>query len=90
MATLKTAALFGEITLEEGRVVQGNFHDYPMLLLTDMPRIETHLVPSGDFWGGIGEPPLPPIAPAVCNALYAATGKPIHALPLSSQGLRLS
>lgn len=85
-----TAALFGEITLNGGRIVQGNFHDYPMLLLKDMPLIETHLVPSGDFWGGVGEPPLPPIAPAVCNALYAATGKPIHALPLSSQGLRLS
>ncbi|MEA2080862.1 MAG: xanthine dehydrogenase family protein molybdopterin-binding subunit [Pseudomonadota bacterium] len=85
-----TAALFGDITLREGRVVQGNFHDYPMLLLKDMPAIETHIVASGGFWGGIGEPPLPPIAPAVCNALYAATGRPIHALPLSAQGLHLS
>jgi len=85
-----TAALFGEITLKDGRVVQGNFHDYPMLLLKDMPVIETHAAASGDFWGGIGEPPLPPIAPAVCNALYAATGQPIHALPLSARGLRLS
>ena len=85
-----TAALFGEITIKDGRVVQGNFHDYPMLLLKHMPAIETHIVPSGGFWGGVGEPPLPPIAPAVCNALYAATGKPIHALPLSTQGLRLS
>jgi len=85
-----TAALFGEISLKDGRVVQGNFHDYPMLLLKDMPAIETHVVASGGFWGGIGEPPLPPIAPAVCNALYAATGQPIHALPLSARGLRLS
>ena len=61
-----------------------------MLLLKDMPAIETHVVASGGFWGGIGEPPLPPIAPAVCNALYAATGQPIHALPLSARGLRLS
>ncbi|MGI9321595.1 MAG: xanthine dehydrogenase family protein molybdopterin-binding subunit, partial [Thiogranum sp.] len=85
-----TAALFGEITLKDGRVVQGNFHDYPMLLLKDMPAIETHVVASGGFWGGIGEPPLPPIAPALCNALYAASGQPIHALPLSARGLRLS
>jgi isoquinoline 1-oxidoreductase beta subunit len=85
-----TAALFGEISLKDGRVAQGNFHDYPMLLLKDMPAIETRIVASGGFWGGIGEPPLPPIAPALCNALYAATGQPIHALPLSAQGLRLS
>lgn len=61
-----------------------------MLLLKDMPAIETHVVASGGFWGGIGEPPPPPIAPAVCNALYAATGQPIHALPLSARGLHLS
>jgi len=85
-----TATLFGEISLKGGRVVQGNFHDYPMLLLKDMPAIETHIVASGGFWGGIGEPPLPPIAPAVCNALHAAGGQPIHALPLGALGLRLS
>lgn len=85
-----SAALFGAITIERGRVVQGNFDDYPMLLLRDMPAVETVSVPSGDFWGGMGEPPLPPIAPALCNALYAATGKPIRALPLSGQGLRLA
>jgi isoquinoline 1-oxidoreductase beta subunit len=83
-----TAALFGEITIGKGRVEQGNFDDYPMLTLRDMPVVETHLVPSGDFWGGVGEPPLPPIAPALCNALYAATGKPIQSLPLSAHGLR--
>ncbi|MGB5297323.1 MAG: hypothetical protein WBN08_11905 [Thiogranum sp.] len=55
-----------------------------------MPAIETHVVASGGFWGGIGEPPPPPIAPAVCNALYAATGQPIHALPPSARGLHLS
>ena len=81
-----TAALFGEITLRAGRVQQGNFDDYPMLTLRQMPRVETHIVASGDFWGGVGEPPLPPIAPALCNALYAATGKPILSLPLSAQG----
>ncbi|MDX1698375.1 MAG: molybdopterin cofactor-binding domain-containing protein, partial [Thiohalobacterales bacterium] len=83
-----TAALFGDITIGKGRVQQGNFDDYPMLTLAQMPAVETHIVASGDFWGGIGEPPTPPIAPALCNALYAATGKPIHSLPLSNHGLR--
>ncbi len=83
-----TAALFGDINIKQGRVQQGNFDDYPMLTLAQMPVVETHIVPSGDFWGGIGEPPLPPVAPALCNALYAATGKPIHSLPLSIHGLR--
>jgi isoquinoline 1-oxidoreductase beta subunit len=83
-----TAALFGEISIRAGRVQQGNFHDYPMLSLRQMPKVETHIVASGDFWGGIGEPPLPPIAPALCNALYAATGKAIDSLPLSAHGLR--
>jgi len=85
-----TAALFGEINIKDGCAVQGNFDDYPMLLLKDMPVVETHIIASGDFWGGVGEPPLPPIAPALCNALYAATGQPIHSLPLNRMGLRLS
>ena len=83
-----TAALFGDITIKQGRVQQGNFDDYPMLTLAQMPVVESHIVASGDFWGGIGEPPLPPVAPALCNALYAATGKPIHSLPLGPHGLR--
>jgi isoquinoline 1-oxidoreductase beta subunit len=83
-----TAALFGDITIRNGRVQQGNFNDYPMLTLRQMPAVETHIVASGDFWGGMGEPPLPPLAPALCNALYAATGKPVHSLPLSAHGLR--
>jgi len=83
-----TAALFGDITIDKGRVQQGNFDDYPMLTLKQMPLVETHIVASGDFWGGMGEPPLPPVAPALCNALYAATGKPLHSLPLSAHGLR--
>jgi len=83
-----TAALFGDITIRKGRVLQGNFDDYPMLTLRQMPVVETHILASGDFWGGMGEPPLPPVAPALCNALYAATGKPVHSLPLSTHGLR--
>lgn len=78
-----SAALYGEITLEAGRVVQSNFHDYRVVRLPEAPIIETRLVPSGDAHGGIGEPGTPPIAPAVCNALLALTGKPVRRLPLS-------
>jgi isoquinoline 1-oxidoreductase beta subunit len=79
-----TAALHGEITIDRGRVVQGNFHDYPMLLMAGMPRIEVHIVPSTDSQGGVGEPGTPPIAPAVCNAIFAATGKRIRRLPIGT------
>jgi CO/xanthine dehydrogenase Mo-binding subunit len=63
-------------------VVQGNFNDYPMLLMAEMPRVEVHIVPSTDAQGGVGEPGTPPIAPAVCNAIFAATGKRIRKLPI--------
>jgi isoquinoline 1-oxidoreductase beta subunit len=76
-----TAALYGEIGIERGRVTQGNFHDYQMLLMADMPLIEVHIVPSTDPQGGVGEPGTPPIAPAVGNAIFAATGKRIRTLP---------
>lgn len=79
-----TAALFGEITIERGRVVQSNFHDYRMLQLAEMPEIEVHLVESREAPGGVGEAGLPPIAPAVCNAIFAATGKRIRRLPIGS------
>ncbi|MGF1614499.1 MAG: molybdopterin cofactor-binding domain-containing protein [Gammaproteobacteria bacterium] len=82
-----TAAFYGDITIKDGRVEQGNFNDYPMLLLKDMPKVEVVMVPSGDFWGGLGEPPLPPATPALCNAIFAATGKRIRSLPLNKQGL---
>ena len=86
-----TAALYGEITIERGRVVQGNFDDYPMLRIHEMPVVETHLALSGgDKWGGIGEPGTPPIAPAVCNAIFAATGKRIRSLPLKHYDLSWS
>lgn len=83
-----TAALFGEITLKKGRVVQSNFDDYPMMLIRHMPKVEVYAVPTQDFWGGIGEPPVPPITPAVCNALFAATGKRVRELPLRNQGFQ--
>jgi len=77
-----TAALYGEITIDRGRVVQGNFHDYPMLSMAQMPKVEVHIVPSSDAQGGVGEPGTPPIAPAVCNAIFAATGKRVRRLPI--------
>ena len=82
-----TAALYGAITIKNGRVQQGNFDDYEMLRMADMPAVETVLVPSGGFWGGGGEPAVPPLAPALCNAIFAATGKSIRSLPLKNQDL---
>jgi isoquinoline 1-oxidoreductase subunit beta len=83
-----TAALYGEITIADGRVEQSNFNDYPMLRLADMPRVETVIVASGGFWGGVGETPVPPLAPALCNAIFFATGKRIRSLPLKNHDLR--
>jgi isoquinoline 1-oxidoreductase beta subunit len=81
-------ALLGEITLKDGRVQQSNFHDYPMLRLPEAPVIEVHIAPSHEAPGGVGEPGVPPIAPAVCNAIFAATGKRVRRLPLRSEELR--
>ncbi len=83
-----TAALHGEITIKNGAAEQTNFDTYEMLRLADAPVVETVIVPSGDFWGGVGEPPVPPLAPALANAIFAATGKRIRALPLKNQDLR--
>jgi isoquinoline 1-oxidoreductase beta subunit len=83
-----TAALYGEITIARGRVAQGNFNDYDMLRIAGMPKVETVLVPSGGFWGGVGEPPCAIVAPALCNAIFAATGKRIRSLPLMHHDLR--
>jgi isoquinoline 1-oxidoreductase beta subunit len=77
-----TAALKGPITLKNGRVAQGNFNDYPLLRIDEMPKVEVHLVPSREPPGGVGEPGLPPIAPAVANAVFAATGQRLRRLPM--------
>jgi len=77
-----TAALKGDITIERGRVKQRNFHDYPMLRMNEMPRVEVYIVPSTDKMGGVGEPGTPPVAPAVANAIFAATGKRVRKLPI--------
>jgi isoquinoline 1-oxidoreductase beta subunit len=78
-----TAALYGEITFTNGKVDQSNFHDYPMLRLSEAPAIEVTIVNSGERMGGAGEPGTPPIAPAVTNAIFAATGKRIRKLPIT-------
>jgi isoquinoline 1-oxidoreductase subunit beta len=77
-----SAALHSEITLKEGRVQQSNFHDYPPLRLNEAPVVEVHIVPSTERPSGVGEPGVPPIAPAVANAVFAATGKRLRRLPL--------
>jgi isoquinoline 1-oxidoreductase beta subunit len=77
-----TAALRGEITIKDGRVQQSNFTDYPLLRIDEMPVIDVHIVKSDEPPGGVGEPGTPPIAPAVANAVFAATGKPVRKLPI--------
>ncbi len=91
MAFALTAALVGEITHDSGRVEQSNFHDYPVLRMNEMPLVESYCVPSGDRyspkWGGIGEPGVPPLAPALVNAVFAATGHRVRSLPLKHHDL---
>jgi isoquinoline 1-oxidoreductase beta subunit len=82
-----TAALYGEITLEKGRVQQRNFHDYRMVRMNESPEIEVYIVPSAEKHGGVGEPGVPPIAPAVTNAVFAATGKRLRRLPIRADDL---
>jgi len=82
-----TAALHGAITVEKGRVQQGNFDDYPLLSMDEMPIIEVHLVKSSEKPGGIGETAVPPTAPALTNAIFAATGKRIRRLPVHQSAL---
>jgi isoquinoline 1-oxidoreductase subunit beta len=83
-----TGALTGEITIKDGRVEQSNFHDYGLMRMAEVPKIEVVLAPSGGFWGGVGEPGLAPIAPALCNAIFAATGKRIRSLPVKNHDLK--
>jgi len=82
-----TAALKTEITLENGRVQQKNFHDYQMLRIFESPEIEVHIVPSGENPTGVGEPGVPPVAPALANAIFAVTGKRVRRLPIRASDL---
>jgi isoquinoline 1-oxidoreductase subunit beta len=85
-----TAALFGVITIKQGRVEQANFDTYPMLHMAQMPAISVSIIEGGDKPGGIGEPGTPPAAPALANAIFAATGKRLRSLPLISQGITIA
>ncbi|WP_407353966.1 molybdopterin cofactor-binding domain-containing protein [Luteimonas sp. R10] len=82
-----SAGLFGECVVDGGRMVQENFDTYPVMLMADMPAVETVIVPSGGFWGGVGEPTIAVAMPAVLNAIFAATGKRIRTLPLKQHDL---
>jgi isoquinoline 1-oxidoreductase beta subunit len=77
-----SATLYGECRVDKGRMVDLNFDSYELLRLAEMPKVETVVVPSYDFWGGVGEPTICVVAPAVLNAIHAATGKPVRTLPL--------
>ena len=79
-----TATLYGEMPVENGRVTNLNFDTYEIMRLAEMPKVEVAIVPTYDFWGGIGEPTICVVAPAVLNAIYAATGKPVRSLPLKN------
>lgn len=81
------AAFYQENTVKNGRIVEENFDSFETLMLADMPKVETVLVPSGGFWGGVGEPTIAVAAPAVLNAIFAATGKRVRSLPLKNEKL---
>jgi isoquinoline 1-oxidoreductase beta subunit len=80
--------LYQENNVRNGRIVETNFKNFRLPQIAEMPKVETVLVPSGGFWGGHGEPAILPLAPAVCNAVFAATGKRIRSLPLKHHDLR--
>ncbi len=84
-----SAILWGENTLKDGRIQQSNFHDYRMMRLAEMPKVEVVIAPTGGFWGGVGEPANAPIAPALCNAIFAATGRRVRSLPLINHDLTM-
>jgi isoquinoline 1-oxidoreductase subunit beta len=82
-----TATMYGECPVENGRMVSQNFNTYEIMRLAEMPKVETVIVPTYDFWGGVGEPTICVVAPAVLNAIHAATGKPVRSLPLKNSKL---
>lgn len=85
-----SAMLMGECTVKDGRVEQQNFDTYGVMRIKDMPKVEAEVLPSGGFWGGVGEPTIAVAAPAVLNAIFAATGKRIREFPIKHAGLRMA
>jgi isoquinoline 1-oxidoreductase beta subunit len=83
-----SAALYGECTLKDGEIEQHNFDTYQVMKLDEMPKVESIIMPSGGFWGGVGEPTIAVAAPAVLNAIFAATGKRVRDLPLKNHSLK--
>lgn len=83
-----SAALNQECTVQNGRIMEENFDTYPPMRMEDMPKVESILIPSNDFWGGVGEPTIAVAAPAVLNAIFAATGKRVRSLPMKNADLR--
>ena len=83
-----TALYYGQITIDRGRVKQTNFTDYPMLRIDEAPVMDVHILNSGEAAGGLGLPGVPTVAPAVCNAIFAATGKRIRQLPIQTDALK--
>ena len=84
-----TSTLKGEITIDKGAVAQSNFHEFELLQIDEMPKVEVHIVPSKEPPGGAGEPGLPPVAPAVANAIFNASGKRVRNLPIKPQDLKV-
>jgi isoquinoline 1-oxidoreductase beta subunit len=82
-----SALFYGECTVKDGRIEQTNFHDYNVMRISEMPKVESIVIPSGGFWGGVGEPTIFVAAPAVLNALFAATGKRIRSIPLKNHDI---
>ena len=87
-AVYAMTGMYDQITLDKGRVQQSNFHDYPLLRIAEAPVVETHIVDSGEAPGGLGEPGVPPVVPAICNAVFVLTGKRIRTLPVRPEDLK--
>jgi isoquinoline 1-oxidoreductase subunit beta len=83
-----SALIHGECTVKDGRIEQENFDTYNVMRIAEMPKVKVMIMPSGGFWGGVGEPTIFVGAPAVLNAIFAATGKRIRSFPLSHHGIR--
>ncbi len=84
-----SALIYGECTVKDGRIEQSNFHDYDSMRIAAMPKVESIVMPSGGFWGGVGEPTICVAAPSVLNAIFAATGQRYRTVPLKNHGLTL-